>query len=266
MSHHLLYHMQPQCSRIFAKYPEPATLIAKEERTMLDFRPHPFPGKLIGAEAIGGGGKSTQVRKITELLRQEGRTVIETSLPQYDLEPYGPLIRDYLQDPEANRRDPYEVASWYIANRVDFRPQVEEWLKNGNIVLCARSPLSNVAYQGAKLPAGYDLDGFCERLLKHDYLENRWPREDLLILLKSPVRISLTKAEERGMSTGNVQDGRDGHEQDEAHMRRVLQIYERFTTALPFGTVIDCAPDGQNLLPPKEITNLILEKIRPALP
>jgi len=224
------------------------------------------PGRLFVIEGIGGSTKSTQARHVAKALQQQGYDTVETSLPYYNLEPWGPKIAQYLLDPNDNAINPKEVADWYIKNRLGIRDKWLAWLNAGKIIISARGPLSNVAYQGAKLPPGADLELFAHDLLEQDYGVNQFPREHLLVLLKAPVKVSLRAADQRGELLVTHGEGRDAHEQNPDHVQMILAIYEQYTLGLGFGTVINCAPDGEHYLPEVEITQAILRVIAPHLP
>ena len=107
-------------------------------------------GRLIAFEGIDGTGKSTQVIKLAQLLRQHGREVVVTREPTDGV--YGQLIRQLYQARDSvSRQDELDL---FLADR---RQHVAELilpgLAQGKVIVTDRYYFSTAAYQGA---AGFD--------------------------------------------------------------------------------------------------------------
>ncbi|HEX5070663.1 MAG TPA: dTMP kinase [Vicinamibacterales bacterium] len=102
---------------------------------------------LIVFEGLDQSGKETQARMLRERLAQEGRAVRALSFPEYET-PIGREIRHALN---GQREFPADVMQLlYVANRLEFRPQMEQWLAAGDIVVCDRYCASTIAYGEAQ--------------------------------------------------------------------------------------------------------------------
>jgi dTMP kinase len=107
-------------------------------------------------EGLDGSGTTTQVERLAEALRAEGRRLLVTREPSDG--PIGTQIRHALTGRLGlpQRRGPLTedtLALLFAADRLDhLAAVVEPALQRGEIVLCDRYVLSSLAYQGSALP------------------------------------------------------------------------------------------------------------------
>src|SRR5262245_20084639 len=99
----------------------------------------------------------------------------------------------------------------YIANRYEHRPQIEEWLSSGAMVICDRYLASSVAYGEAQ---GLDPAWLTDT-------QRHLPQPSVTILLDIPPEASLTRK----------QADRDKFERDLALLGRVRSSYRRQSQA-----------------------------------
>src|SRR5690554_313108 len=90
---------------------------------------------LIAFEGLDQSGKETQARTLRARLEEAGRRVRPVSFPAYDT-PIGREIRAAL----AGEREfgPDVMQLLYVANRLEWRPKLERWLLDHDIVICDR--------------------------------------------------------------------------------------------------------------------------------
>jgi dTMP kinase len=163
--------------------------------SIADGRPLAGTGLLIVFEGGEGAGKSTQVRRLAEVLQTYGRSVVVTREP--GATPIGARIREIVLDkPDADVAAPLAPraeALLYAADRAHHVATViNPALQRGAIVITDRFVDSSLAYQGAG------------RTLPHD--EVRWLsswatgglRPDLVVLLDVDPVVGLSRAAERG--------------------------------------------------------------------
>src|SRR3954468_22517386 len=103
-------------------------------------------GLLIAFEGLDQSGKQTQAETLRDRLIERNRLVRLLSFPAYDT-PIGEEIGRAL----GGERDygPDVMQLLYIANRYEWKPQIERELERGTIVICDRYLASSVAYGDA---------------------------------------------------------------------------------------------------------------------
>jgi len=103
-------------------------------------------GLFVVFEGLTTSGKKTQIKLLTDKLREQERDVVNISFPSYGTQ-VGDLIKDWL----AKRYiiDPKSMALLYAADRAQYQNRIEEWLKKNWIVISDRYCYSNIAYQSA---------------------------------------------------------------------------------------------------------------------
>ncbi len=111
-------------------------------------------GMFITFEGVDGCGKTTQINKLNEYLKEKKYNTILT------LEPGGSEIGKNLRQILLHHKGFVANMSelfLYLADRAQHTEEiVKENINKGNIVLCDRSIDSTVAYQG--YARGYDID------------------------------------------------------------------------------------------------------------
>lgn len=102
---------------------------------------------LIAFEGLDQSGKETQARLLRAALERGGRRVESLTFPSDDT-PIGHDIRTALA---GGREYPPDVMQLlFIANRYEHRPRIEQWLREGVVVVCDRYLSSSVAYGEAQ--------------------------------------------------------------------------------------------------------------------
>ena len=159
---------------------------------------------LIAFEGLDQSGKQTQAERLHSFVESRGRTCRLLSFPAYDTS-IGREIREALHGGRAYLPDALQLL--YIANRYERKPQIEQWLSEGTIVVCDRYLASSIAYGEAQgLDPAWLAD--VQRLL---------PAPALTILLDIAPE---TAARRKKMN-------RDRYERDLALLSRVRQSYRR---------------------------------------
>ncbi len=159
---------------------------------------------LIAFEGLDQSGKETQARHLRARVEREDRKVRPISFPDYDT-PVGREIAAAL----AGEREfgPDVMQLLYVANRCEYRPKIERWLANGDIVMCDRYRASSIAYGEAQ---GLDPAWLTD-------IQRYLPPATLTVLLD----IAPETAVRRKAS------GRDRFERDLSLLARVRESYRR---------------------------------------
>jgi dTMP kinase len=161
-------------------------------------------GLLIAFEGLDQSGKQTQAQLLCERLEVAARRVRVVSFPDY-----GTAIGAELGRALRGERDygPDVMQLLYVANRYEWKPEIERSLQAGMVVLCDRYLASSVAYGEAQ---GLDPAWLVEA---QKYL----PQPNLTVVLDiAPQTAVRRKAANR-----------DRFEQDLALLERVRDSYRR---------------------------------------
>ncbi len=168
----------------------------------------PARGVLIAFEGLDQSGKETQARRQRERLVAAGREVLELTFPCYRTR-----IAQEVASALAGARPyaPDVLQLLYIANRFEYRPDIEGALARGAVVVCDRYLASSVAYGEA---SGLDPDWLAA-------VQAPLPQPTLTVLLDIAPETAMTrKAHDR-----------DRFERDLDLLGRVRASYLRQATA-----------------------------------
>jgi len=173
---------------------------------------------------MDGSGKTTQMHRLAERLRDAGRTVLET------VEPGGPpiaqKIRRILLDAANQELSPTAEILLYFASRAQ---NVDEWilpaLKRREIVLSDRFTDSSLVYQGAGRSLGADT------VINLDRIACRGLKPDLTILVDVDAEASLARARARNVAQPHCETRMDDQSLD--FHRKVYAAYHALAEAEP---------------------------------
>ena len=180
-------------------------------------------GHLIAFEGLDQSGKQTQAERLITALREHGVDVRLLSFPDYGTA-IGKEIGRALQGGHDYPADTLQLL--YVANRYEFRPEIERTIAGGGVVVCDRYLASSVAYGEAQgLDAGWLTT--IQRFL---------PQPSLTVLLDIPPERSLERK----------QRARDRYEQDLALLGRVRDSYRR-QAAAPSWVTLDGSQDKDSV-------------------
>jgi dTMP kinase len=174
-------------------------------------------GLLIAFEGLDQSGKQTQAERLRDGLIGAGRLVRLLSFPTYETS-IGAEIQQALRGAREYGADLMQLL--YVANRYEWKPEIERELARGTILVCDRYLASSVAYGEAQ---GLDA-GWLEAVQTH------LPQPDVTILLDIPPEVSARR---------KTRD-RDRYERDLALLDRVRASYLRQAAAHAW-LVVDAA-------------------------
>lgn len=204
-------------------------------------------GAFIVLEGLDGAGTTTQLDRLSSVLRSEGFKVLPTREPSDG--PIGTSLRQALTGrlglPAGRGPLTAEtLALLFAADRMDhLAAQVEPALERGELVLCDRYVLSSLAYQGSALPMQWV-----------ETINARARAPDLTLF----VAVDASTAARRRSIRGAAQEL---FEADEAQ-RRILQQYEKaLKRPAVKGRVVRI--DGSQSI--DDVTTASLAAIRPLL-
>lgn len=190
-------------------------------------------GKLIVIEGSDGSGKSVQTELLADTLRSQGEKVEVIEIPQYE-EFYGKLLTRFLTGELGTlaNANPYLLSVIYALNRAEVAPRIQKWLDEGNIVIANRYATSNLAHQGGRLSPD-EREKFIAWNQELEYEKNKLPKEDLVIFLHVPYKIS----EELLMKDKKE---RDMVESDSEYLRKSEEMYLWLAKNFPHWVMVEC--------------------------
>lgn len=199
-------------------------------------------GKLIVIEGTDGSGKSTQFRRLTERLAQEGKTFQKLVFPQY-AEPSSALIRMYLGGEfGSNPTDvnAYAASAFYAVDRyASYKKVWGEFYEQGGLILSDRYTTSNAVHQASK-EAPENRQAYLKWLYEFEYDLLGLPRPDVTVYLDVPTAFTEQMLRSREAST-NTQA--DIHEKDMAYLATCREMGR--AAAEYYGWhIIQCVKDG----------------------
>ncbi len=148
-------------------------------------------GLFITFEGGEGTGKSTQVRRLADYFRAQGRAVVETREPGGT--PAGEALRNLLVTGEVGRWSAEAEAMLNAAARsVHVRDVIAPALAQGDVVISDRFIDSTRAYQGFAGGCSFDLIDNLEKAAIGDC------RPDLTLILDLGAALGLARAKARG--------------------------------------------------------------------
>jgi dTMP kinase len=159
---------------------------------------------LIAFEGLDQSGKQTQAEMLRDRMKASGRRTKLLSFPDYGTS-IGEEIARALQGERAYGPDVMQLL--YVANRYERKPELEQYLEAGTVVLCDRYLASSIAYGEA-----FGLD---PKWLTA--MQQHLPQPDVTILLDIAPETAV----------GRKAVDRDRYERDLALLARVRDSYLR---------------------------------------
>ena len=161
-------------------------------------------GLLIAFEGLDQSGKQTQTELLCDRLADAGRDVALLSFPDYGT-PIGEEIERALRGARNYAADVMQLL--YVANRYEWRSEIERKRNDGTILICDRYLASSVAYGEAQgLDPAWLLD-----------IQRYLPQPDITFLLDIAPEVSARR------KTAD----RDRYERDLSLLARVRDSYFR---------------------------------------
>lgn len=225
----------------------------------------PARGKFIVFEGIDGSGKRTQLESLARAFTRQGIQFSQISFPDYHGF-FGRMVAQFLNGefgPLASV-DPRFSALLYACDRLESKPAIEAALASGKTLLADRYVASNLAHQGARVPAEKRGE-FIAWLKTLEYQVNALPAEDFVIYLRLPVaqahRLIGAKA-----ARDYTELRRDLQEADIAHLEAAARVYDDLAAQTNWLTVECLDASSGNLRAPENIHREILAAIEARIP
>jgi dTMP kinase len=214
-------------------------------------------GKLIVLEGTDGSGKTTQFKLLIRRLKKEGIAYAILDFPQYDSNS-SYFVKRYLRGDYGGwtQVGPYKASIFYALDRFDARAKIDQWLREGRVVVADRYMASNMGHQGAKISSPMERVKFFRWLAKFEFDLLGIARPDATIVLHVSASLAKKMIDRRRRITGNAKASRavkrDIHEADLKHLKAAEGAYRAMARTFPKQcALIECASRGKFLEPEK---------------
>lgn len=221
---------------------------------------------IIVFEGIDGAGKSTQSQMLCDRLRGLKCTVREVHFPRLNESHFGELIGSFLRGELGSNEevDPRLVAMLYAGDRWGLSETLRTWCAANDWVILDRYYASNLAYQGAKIPAGEKREQLLEWIVSLELEYFKIPNPDCTLYLRTPPAFSEKRLEERRHDEEReyLQGKEDIHEADIAFQREVRSVFDGLGARIANYITIACADENDQILPPEIIHKAVWELVK----
>lgn len=226
-------------------------------------------GKLIVIDGTDGSGKATQTDLLVEHLKKDGYKVKIVNFPDYYSNFFGKFIGHCLSEQYYNFVKVHsKIASvLYAADRYESKSKIENWLKDGQIVIADRYASANQIHQGGKIANTKKRAAFLEWLAEMEYEVFKIPKPDAVFYLSVPIPVVLKLIAERNKDNSRSYLGKkkkDVHEKDVKFLENSRKSALWLAKTQKNWIKIECVKNG--VLDTREnIHNEIYEKIKKIL-
>ncbi|HWG58816.1 MAG TPA: hypothetical protein VN661_07190 [Candidatus Acidoferrales bacterium] len=214
-------------------------------------------GKLIVLEGIDGSGKGTQLDFLARAFEARKLPFTRLSFPNYSGF-FGQMAAQFLNGAfgPLDAVDPHFSVLLYAGDRLEAKERCESDLAQGKILLADRYVASNLAHQGARMPAERR-EVFFAWVRKLEYEVYGLPAEDMTIYLRVPAEEAQHLIAQKAPRE-YTQLRRDIQEADAAHLRAALAIYDDLSRDARWARIECFDEHAQRLRPPDEIHREVL--------
>ncbi|MCK9568044.1 thymidylate kinase [Candidatus Pacearchaeota archaeon] len=190
-------------------------------------------GKLITIEGTDASGKDTQTTLLCDRLKNEGFFVERNSFPRYNT-PTGKIVGGpLLGKPEISKSyfekpaevDPKVASAYYVADRRNSLPFIQEILNSGTHLILDRYVESNHGHQGGKIRDPDERLNFFRWLDHLEYNMFELPRPDLTLFLYMPFEKGIELKSKMGVQLDGVEKDFDYLKNSEESYLQLADFY-----------------------------------------
>jgi len=218
-------------------------------------------GKLIVIDGSNGSGKATQTKLLIKYLKNQKIPAKKISYPRYYTSFHGKTVARFLNGEfgDLEQVNPYLSSLAYALDRLTSKNQILDWLDAGNIVIADRYVTSSMAHQGVKLQ-GKARTKIINWIYEMEYKQHRMPKEDIVIYLYVPPKISDKLIEQKakkykGKKKKDIEEGLE-------YQRQVTKLYLKLVKKYPHWIKINCVDEKGKLMSIKKIHGLIIKRLK----
>lgn len=220
-------------------------------------------GKLIVIEGIDSSGKTTQLSMLKDYLEAENIQLKTIDFPRYEDSFYGKMIARFMRGEFGTLEhvNPYIISVIFALDRAQAKNQIEEWIKEGNLVFSNRYATSNMAHQAGRV-GKEKREEFVNWEEELEYKENKIPREDIVLLLDIPYQIAqkLMENDDRKERAYLEGEKKDMVEENVEYLKQSEETYKWLAGKFPHWVTIQCV-DSQGNMRSREDINEEIKKV-----
>jgi len=223
-------------------------------------------GKLIVIDGTDGSGKATQVDLLVKHLRKDGHKIKVVDFPEYYKNFFGAFVGHCLSEQYYNflKVHPKIASIPFAADRWQSKGKMDNWLKNGYIVIANRYASANQIHHGGKINNTKKRNNFIKWLNKMEYEVFKIPRPDLTFYLSLPIGIVLKLLKHREssqMKRKYLKKNKDVYESDKEHLENSIKSALWLAKTQKNWAKIECSKKGE-ILSREEIHGMIYDKVK----
>jgi dTMP kinase len=223
---------------------------------------------IIALEGIDGSGKNTQAQLLQARLRNAGLTTDLFSFPRYGQTFFATSITDYLNGEfgSLSSVDPHFAALLYAGDRFETKASLLSALSQHDVIVCDRYVASNLAHQGARVPAP-SRRAFLEWTANLEHEVYGLPRAQLTLYLDIPSEVASTLIQARPRRTSATAQA-DIHESDTLYLERCREVYRMLANQNFRSTwqTVSCMDDAGRLRDPSSIAQSVWDLLQSVIP
>ncbi len=226
-----------------------------------------MPGLFLALEGGDGSGKSSQLQLLEAFFRRTNAKVATIHFPRLDVQPYGPLIAQFLRGDfgSLGQVHPKLVSLLYALDRKEAADRLKTLLADGHIILADRYIFSNLAYQCAKIAAETERKALADWIERLEYGFHGIPRPSITLYLDVPhdfARDNLAR-ERQGEDRAYLRGKADIHEASEALQTRVREEFLALAKARSGEIgIVDCRGEDGRIADKGVIHSRIVDALR----
>jgi len=144
--------------------------------------------KIIVIDGGANIGKATQADMLMNRLINDGYVVGKMDFPRYNQNTIGHMLKEMIDgDAEiVQAMSPKALATLFAADRFESKKQIDEWIKEGRVIIFDRYVSSNMLHQGSKIEDVDKREEFFRWVEHVEYEIFGLPRPHLSIYLDIP--------------------------------------------------------------------------------
>ncbi|MFH1244828.1 MAG: hypothetical protein V1487_04645 [bacterium] len=220
-------------------------------------------GKLIVIDGTDGSGKGTQTQLLLDYLEANGTAHKYIDFPRYYSSFHGKMVGRYLAGEfgSLESASPYLSSLFYAMDRLTARDEMVDWLEEGNVVVANRYTTSSMAFQTARVEKSKQ-EEFLRWLYAMEYKEHKLPKEDIVIFLYVPVKVSQRLIEQKEGRAYMGKLKKDIHESNLKFQEKVLRLYLDLAKRYKHWVVIECVSKTGKLYSTETIHHKIVTTLQ----